>query len=301
MMSGPPIGGVVSSITTPLRDDRLDVESLVRHVEFQIERGVHALFALGTIGEGPLLSMAERREVCERVIKAAAKRVPVIVHCGAADTRQSIQLARHARDAGADAIAVVAPYFYSYGRAAVYGHFLAVAGTVPDVDVFVYDNPARVGYSLDIGMVVDLDSQIPNFRGVKDTGDSIGRVMEYVARSSLEVLVGNNSIILPALTIGARGVVSSLANAVPELIVSLTSAVHRGDLGEALELQKIIVRLTGCLDGFPQIAAVKQLCALRGIDAGSSRAPQRLLTREERVTLEQRLEAVPELGQYLVD
>jgi dihydrodipicolinate synthase/N-acetylneuraminate lyase len=247
------------------------------------------------------MSPDQRKLATEVAVDHAGGRIPVIVHCGAADTATSAELAGHAATLGAWAAAAVAPYFFGYGPTDLDHHFTAVAEAAPELALYLYENPERAGYSIGVEVVTGLVERVPNILGVKDTGDSIGRITQYLAGPGRrpEVYTGNNVTILPALVVGARGAVSALANGVPELLVALYDAWTKDDVDACRELQFAVTRLHGCLAGLPYVGAVKHLVELRGLPAGETRAPQALLGPEQAAVLEARLHACGELRPWL--
>jgi 4-hydroxy-tetrahydrodipicolinate synthase len=287
-------GGIVCSLVTPFADDQsVDVDAFGELIDHQIEAGVHGLFVLGTAGEGMLLGSEERREAAAFAVKHAEGRVPVAIHVGAADTKTTADLAAHAAEVGADAVAVVCPYYFKYGNAALAEHFTTVADAADDVPVYLYDNPERVGYSLDFEMVHALVRDVDNIRGVKDTGDSVGRVTRYATYEdpSIEVYTGNNMTVLPALVMGARGSVSAMASAFPELFVAIYELWTKGDIAAATEAQLAAAKLQTVLDGLPYVGGIKYLSRRRGHPAHGMRAP---LPAADHVasTIDERLEAL---------
>jgi 4-hydroxy-tetrahydrodipicolinate synthase len=299
-MEAPP--GIVCALVTPFRGDgAVDEPALRELVDFQAERGVDALFVLGTTGEGVLLDVAQRRRASEVAAEHLRGRLPLVVHCGAADTRTAAALARHAEEVGAVASAAVAPFFFRYTDAELYRHFAALAEAAPRIGHYVYENPERVGYSAGVGLVARLVDQVPGILGVKDTGDSVGKLGQYLAApgTPIQVYTGSNLTVLPALVMGARGAVSALANAAPELLVELNRAWCAGDLERARRLQLALTRLQDCVAGLPYIAAIKHLVERRGLVAGRTRPPQPLLDAEQRATLDRRLAAHEDLAPWL--
>src|SRR5207247_1705923 len=181
MSEGKAPPGVICALITPFRNDEADLASLGRVIEFQLAKGIHGLFVLGTTGEGPILQPEERKRIAEFAVSQVAGRAPVIVHCGAPDTKTAAELAHHAEAIGADAVAVVAPFYFHYRDGPLYRHFTAIAEAAPGIDHYVYQNPEAVGYSLDVDLVLRLVDDVDNIRGVKDTGDSIARITSYLA------------------------------------------------------------------------------------------------------------------------
>jgi 4-hydroxy-tetrahydrodipicolinate synthase len=137
-------------------------------------------------------------------------------------------------------------------------------------------------------------NEVPNILGVKDTGDTIGKITDYLSQpgAPIEVYVGNNSTIFPALEIGARGAVSAMANALPELTTSVYERWKEGQAAEARRLQFILARLTAALAGVPFVGAVKHLMTRRGLPPGLCRAPQALLTADQAAVVDRRIGAV---------
>ena len=294
--------GILCALVTPFREDQTAVLAALKDVvDFLIERRVHGLFVLGTTGEGVLLEPAERREVAEAAVRHAAGRIPIVVHCGAPDTKTTAGLARHAQEIGAAAAATVLPYYFQYMVPDLYRHFVAVAEAAPGIGHYVYENPERVGYSAGVKLVARLVNEVGNIHGVKDTGDSIGKVTDYLTqpKTSIEVYTGNNSTIFPALMVGARGAVSALANAVPELVVAIFERWKEGRIDEARDLQYTLARLHDSLAGVPFVGAVKHLMERRGLQAGMTRAPQPRLTPEQAGALDRRLAAFGDVRPWL--
>lgn len=294
-------GGIVTALVTPL-DARGDVDTtaLDALVDFQVDRGADGLFVLGTSGEGLLLSPAERGKVTEQVLARAGDRIAVAVHCGAADTDTAAQLVSAAADAGARTVAAIPPLFFNYTERAVHDHFARLADAAPGIDHYLYDNPARVGYSIGTDLARRLTDEVSCIRGVKDTGDSLGRITTYLATSEqMRVFTGNNVIVLGALVMGAAGAVSTTANAVPELFAELYATYQRGNLDKARDLQLTAARLQQALAGLPYIAAAKHLLAVRKLPGGHTHPPLPDLTAEQRTTLDQRLASDPTLHPWL--
>jgi 4-hydroxy-tetrahydrodipicolinate synthase len=294
--------GIVCALVTPFRKDgAVDEPALRELIDFQAERGVDGLFVLGTTGEGPLLDAGERRHATEVAAELLRDRLPLVVHCGAADTLTAVALARHAEEVGAVASAAVVPFFFRYGDAELYRHFATIAAAAPRIGHYLYENPERVGYSAGVGLVARLVDEVPGVLGVKDTGDSVGKLGRYLASpgTAIQVYTGSNLTVLPALVMGARGAVSALANAAPELLVAINRAWCAGDLQQARRLQLALTRLQDCLAGLPYIAAIKHLVERRGLPAGQSRPPQPALDAEQAATLDRRLAAQEDLGPWL--
>jgi dihydrodipicolinate synthase/N-acetylneuraminate lyase len=293
--------GIICALATPFdKDETVDLPALRLLLDFQIEKGMHGIFPLGTTGEGVLLDPHERMAVAEAVVEHVGDRVPVLIHCGAPDTKTAADLARHAAGLGVAGVATVAPYYFAYDADDLFRHFVTVAEASPDIANYLYENPERVGYSLGVSLVTRLIDEVPNIRGIKDTGDSIGRLQAYLAQpgEAPEVYVGNNMTIFPALVIGARGAVSALANAVPELVVRLFDAFGEGNMGEARALQVSLAHVHLACGGLSYVGAVKHLMEQRGLPAGGTRAPQPSMTPDQARLIDERLDSWDDLDPW---
>jgi dihydrodipicolinate synthase/N-acetylneuraminate lyase len=294
--------GILCALVTPFGEDQSpDPGPLRAVIDFLIDRGVHGLFVLGTTGEGPMLDATERRGTAGLAVGHVDGRVPLVLHCGAPDTRTTAGLAEHGDRIGADGVAAVVPYFFRHGPEDLFRHFETVAAAAPGLPHYVYENPERVGYSAGVSVVASLVNEVPNVVGVKDTGDTIGKITDYLSQPGrpIQVYVGNNSTILPALVVGARGAVSAMANAVPELAVAVFDRWNEGRLDQARELQFVLARLTAALAGVPFVGGVKHLMARRGLPAGGCRAPQAVLTPGQAEAVDARLSQIEGAERWL--
>jgi dihydrodipicolinate synthase/N-acetylneuraminate lyase len=294
--------GIVCSLVTPFaRDERPDLGALGELLDVQVDKRVHGLFLLGTAGEGLLLTPQERMDTAEFAVERVGGRVPILLHCGAADTVTACRLAEHAQGLGVSAEAAVGPYFYSYGPESLFEHYRRLAEAAPAIGHYVYENPERVGYAVGVETIVRLVREVAGIRGVKDTGDSIARIGRYLAAAEgeIDVYAGNNELVVPALVVGARGAVSAIASAVPELMVEVYERWAAGRLDEALELQRTVSRLHLCLEGMPYLGAIKYLARRRGLPAGGLRAPQPDVSPQQAAEIDRRLDSTPELGPWL--
>lgn len=271
------IQGVIVPLLTPIRADTVDSDGLARLIEFVIERGVAGLFPLGTTGEGPLFTVAERKLAAEWVVKHAAGRVPVIIHTGTITTAETIDLTRHARDVGADAVAIVPPYFYKISDEALFEHFAAVALAVPDLPVYLYNNPGVTPNTLSTDLVVRLAGAFDNVIGLKDSGGGLATLFASrdLQNGEFNTASGPDGLILAAQAIGVDACVSGNANIVPELVVGLLKAAKRGDFETARRLQARLDDVRRILGDGADLSLYKAVCAKRGVPIGDVRAPLR--------------------------
>jgi dihydrodipicolinate synthase/N-acetylneuraminate lyase len=270
--------GLLAAAVTPLAGggEVLDEDAVDPLVAFLGSSGLDGVLALGTTGEGILLSPAERRRAAELFVNARPDDFTVAVHCGAQTTRETTELAAHAADLGADAVAVIGPPYYALDEPALLEHFAAAAAACEPVPFYVYEFAARSGYAVPIVVLAQLRERAPNFVGLKVSDRPWERFEPYLVEG-LDVFVGPESLIQRGMAGGAVGVVSGLATAFPAEV----AAAVRGLPGPDLEA------LRDGLEQFPFHAAAKHVLRRRGVPIREDvRAPLRELTEDEREALD---------------
>lgn len=268
--------GVIVPVLTPFDSGgRLDTHALAALVEYLIARGVHGLFPGGTTGEGPLLSVDERKLLGETVVAAAAGRVPVIIHTGAITTAATIELTRHAQAIGAAAAAVMPPFYFRHSDAALLAHYLTVTRAAPDFRFYLYNFPFVSNNTLTFELVTALLARAPNIVGMKDSSGSLELLarLAAVTGGAFNTANGGDGQILAAQALGLDACVSGNANVVPELVVALYEAASAGDLARARGLQQKLNRVRELLGDGGDLSLFKQIMARRGIPVGDVRAP----------------------------
>jgi dihydrodipicolinate synthase/N-acetylneuraminate lyase len=275
--------GALAAALTPLRDggEALDEDAIAPYVDFLAAGGVDGLLALGTTGEGFLLPLDQRLRAAQLFVEAADRRLLVAVHCGAQSTWDTVQLAAHAADTGADGVAVMAPPYFLLDEAELLSHFDAAARACAPTPFYVYEFAARSGYPIPVAVLQRLRDAAPNFRGLKVSDKPWERFAPYLI-DGLDVFVGPEALLQQGLAAGATGAVSALASTFPELVAAAVRDRGGVDLG--------LVR--AALERFPFQAAAKVVLARRGVPVRPDvRRPLRLLTDAERRELEQWLES----------
>jgi dihydrodipicolinate synthase/N-acetylneuraminate lyase len=273
--------GTLAAAVTPLRDDGAAVEEAAVGplCAFFARSGLDGVLALGTTGEGILLTVDERRRVTEAFV-AAAGPLTVAVHCGAQTTADTVTLASHAAEVGAAAVAVIGPPYFALDDDALFAHFAAAADACAPLPFYVYEFAARSGYAVPVGVLERLREHAPNLRGLK-VSDRPWEAFSPYLLAGLDVFVGPESLIEQGLRAGAAGVVSGLASAFPEEVV----AAARGEPARVRELRAELER-------FPFHAAAKRILGRRGVPIRENvRAPLRALRGEEREELDRWLES----------
>ena len=275
--------GVYVPLLTPFQSDgELDPPALERLVDYVLAAGVHGLFLGGTTGEFPLLSTAERQRVAEVVVARAAGRVPVVVHAGAPSTREAIQLARHAQDIGASAVAVVAPYFFPLSDEALVAHYVAVAAAIPRLPMLLYNIPQRTGNELLPHVAAEIVRRCPNVVGIKDSSGNLSQTIEYFTlRADFQVAQGADGLLVAGLAMGVEAAVSGNANVFPELAVAVFEAWWRGDQAAARTAQARFDAARRPLRSGLDMSLFKGVLARRGVEVGDVRSPLRPATETE--------------------
>jgi dihydrodipicolinate synthase/N-acetylneuraminate lyase len=280
------ISGVLAAAATPLRDGGagLDTDAVEPLCDFLSAAGLDGLLALGTTGEGILLTVAERRRAAELFLEASGGRLSVAVHCGAQTTRDTVALAEHAASREADAVAVIAPPYFALDERALLDHFGAAAGACAPTPFYVYEFASTSGYAVPPAVVERLRERAPNLAGLKVSDAPWERFSPYLIEG-LDVFVGPESLIGRGMAAGAAGAVSALATAFPELVAAAVREPAGPAAGRVGELRAQVER-------FPRHAALKRVLALRGVPVREDvRAPLRTMTDGERRELDALAEA----------
>jgi dihydrodipicolinate synthase/N-acetylneuraminate lyase len=275
--------GALAAAVTPLRDagEALDEDAVVPYVEFLAAGGLDGLLALGTTGEGFLLPVEQRLRAAELFVGAAQGRLLVAVHCGAQSTWDTVRLAAHAADIGADGVAVMAPPYFTLDEDALFAHLAAAARACAPTPFYVYEFAVRSGYPAPLSVLARLREAAPNFRGLKVSDTPWDRFAPYLIEG-LDIFVGPEALIPQGFAGGAVGAVSALGSAFPELIAAAVRDPAAADLGP----------VRAAVERFPFQAAAKAILGQRGVPIHPDvRRPLRTLTDDEREELEAWLES----------
>jgi 4-hydroxy-tetrahydrodipicolinate synthase len=269
----PRFQGTLTALITPFRNDEIDEIALRALVEFQVTSGVDGLIPCGTTGESVTMTTEERRRVVEIVIDQTGGRVPVIAGTGSNNTRQAIADSRHAQAAGADAALVVVPYYNKPTQAGLIAHYTAIADAT-DLPVILYNVPGRTGINMSAETTLELAAH-PNIAGIKEACGSLDQVSEIVteAPEGFVTLSGDDSLTLPMMSIGARGVISVASNIVPSAMSALTGACRREDFTRARDIHNALFPLMRAMFIENNPTAVKTAAALLGLCSDEVRLP----------------------------
>lgn len=276
--------GLSVALTTPFKDGEVDYETLQSQVEFQVEAGTTCVCPVGTTGESPTLSHEEHERVIEAVVEAAAGRIKVMPGTGSNSTREALRLTRWAAEKGADAALVVAPYYNKPTQEGFLAHFEALADAV-EIPICVYNIPGRTGKNIEPETILRM-AERPNISLVKEATGSMDQASQILAGSDLTLLSGDDSLTLPLMSMGGRGVISVVGNILPKDMIALISAFDTGDLAEARRWHHKLFPLCRNMLGMstnpiPIKAAMKML----GRDSGELRMPMTPLSPEQEESL----------------
>ena len=274
--TGSKLSGTIAAAVTPLRDggEAVDVEAIEPLVAELARGGVDGILALGTTGEGILLSTAERRAVAEAFVQAGAGRLTIMVHCGAQTTSATAALSAHAAEIGAAAVAVIGPPYYEPDDRALVEHFRVAAAACAPLPFFVYELAARSGYAVPPSVIEELRGKAPNLVGLK-VSDTPWEKFEPYLMDGLRIFVGPEGLIARGMAAGAVGAVSGLAAAFPEAVAAEVR-------NPSIDGSRAVGELRAAMNGFPFQAALKRVLVRRGVPMVEvSRRPLRGLTPSE--------------------
>jgi dihydrodipicolinate synthase/N-acetylneuraminate lyase len=269
--------GAIAAAVTPLASGGgdLDEAAVGPLVRFLADGGIDGALVCGTTGEGILLSPPERVRVAERFVEARPDGFQVAIHAGAQSTADTVALATHAKEIGADAVAVIAPPYFPLDEPALLEHLRAAAEACGPLPFYVYEFAGRSGYAIPVAVIERLRETSPNLAGLK-VSDTPWSAIEPYALEGLDLFVGSEPLVLEALEHGADGAVSGLATAFPEIVAAL---VHDRDAtaGEHVSTLRTL------LGPIPFHAALKEILVARGVPIRPDvRPPLRPLTPQER-------------------
>jgi 4-hydroxy-tetrahydrodipicolinate synthase len=280
-----PCGCYVAVITPFLEDGSVDEEGLRSNIEFLIEQGVAGVVPCGTTGESATLSWEEHNRVVDIALAQVNGRVQVIAGAGSNNTAESVEAARHAREKGADAILCITPYYNKPTQEGLYQHFRVIAREA-GVPVVVYNVPGRTGTNVapeTIERLCDVD----NIVAVKEAGGNLLQISEIHHRCGdrLSILSGDDALTLPVLACGGKGVISVVANFVPERMVALVKSYLDGDTARALALHEDLLDLANAMFIESNPIPVKTTMNLLGFKSGGLRLPLVAMAEENKAKL----------------
>jgi len=263
--------GSITALVTPFKKGKLDEKALARLVRRQIDAGTDGLVPCGTTGESPTLSYKEHERVIEVVVDAANGEVPVIAGTGSNSTDEAIEMTRFAKKAGADGALMVTPYYNKPTQEGIFRHYEAVAKRV-DIPIVLYNIPGRSVVTVSAETVARL-AKIPTIVAVKEATGSMDMTSHILSLCDITVLSGDDSLTLPLMAIGAKGVISVASNVVPAEVAAMTDAFATGHVNEARALHNKLFSLCRALFVETNPIPVKRAMKLLGLCDDELRLP----------------------------
>ncbi len=284
-MKQPVFIGCAAAMVTPFRNGSVDYEALDKLIEMQIAGGCAAAAVCATTGESAVLSYPEHRAIVAEAVRCAAGRIPVIAGAGSNSTDHALTLIKQAEDAGADALLLVTPYYNKTSQAGLVRHYTYLADRA-EKPILLYDVPSRTGMSIAPETLAEL-SRHPRIFGLKAACtdlDTISRAIR-LCPADFSFYSGNDSLTLPLMALGAKGVISVCANLVPEAMSELTRLCLSGDFRSAAALHYEYLELMEALFMDVNPIPVKAAMAEAGLCSGQLRLPLTELSLEKRARL----------------
>jgi 4-hydroxy-tetrahydrodipicolinate synthase len=277
--------GVSTALVTPFRNGEIDEPALRELVEFQIATGIDGLVPCGSTGESATMSHAEHQRVVEIVVGTARGRVPVVPGTGSNNTREAIELTRHAKEAGADGALLISPYYNKPTQDGIVAHYAEIARET-DFPLLVYNIPGRTASNMLPATVARL-ADIEQVVGVKEASGDLVQISEVVARcpDDFSVLSGDDALTLPILAVGGHGVISTSANVAPAEMIEMVNAFQAGDLPRARAIHLRLLPLFGVLFCETNPIPVKAAVAEMGRIGDEIRLPLTEITQPNRERL----------------
>ncbi len=265
--------GALSALVTPFRDGAIDEKALRELVEWQIQSGIDGLVPCGSTGESATLSHAEHEQAIKLVIDQARRRVPVIAGTGSNSTAEAIRLTAYAREAGADGALLISPYYNKPTQDGIFRHYKAIA-TAVDLPLIVYNIPGRTGSNIAPETFARM-CEVRNIAGIKEASGSMDQCSDILkfCGDRLTMLAGDDSLTLPLMAMGAKGVISVITNVMPREMHELAAAGLAGDFARARELHFRMLPLMRTLFLETNPIPIKQACAFMGKCTNEVRMP----------------------------
>ena len=278
------------ALVTPFSGGRIDLGALEALIHWQIDMLTDAIIVLGTTGEPCTIAPMERAALIERAVSCVAGRVPLIVGAGANDTRTAIACAEQAQALGADGLLVVTPYYNKASREGLLAHYWAIADSV-DIPIIAYNVPSRTGVNMPPEVVAELLKH-PMIRGVKEASGDIKQMQRLAALCpGAAIYAGNDDQAYAMMALGARGVISVVANVLPTAMHEMAASYLRGDVELSREMQFALLDVADALFCEVSPIPVKAALSMMGRIEEELRLPLTPLEGEKRAALRKALAA----------
>ena len=267
-----PFTGSAVAIVTPFEGDKINFDALGELIETQLAHKTDAIVICGTTGEASTMPDAEHLSAIDYTVRKVAGRVPVIAGTGSNDTKHAIALTKHAEELGADAILSVTPYYNKASQRGLIEHFRVIAEAI-NIPIILYNVPSRTGMSFSIPALKEL-AKIPNIVALKEASGNISYTAKVAAEvPELYLYSGNDDMIVPVMSLGGLGVISVVANILPEETHNLCAAFSEGNVAEARKLQLSMLDLINKLFIEVNPIPIKTAMQILGYPVGNLRLP----------------------------
>ncbi len=285
--------GIITALVTPFKNGKLDEQAYRQHIEWQINEGVHALLPCGTTGESATLSHSEHEDVIRICIEQANKRIPVLAGAGSNNTSEAISLTKFAKDIGADACLHITPYYNKPSQEGLFQHFKAINDAV-DIPVYAYNVPGRTGTNMLPSTIARIYKELHNVKGIKEAAGNIVQISDMIEQcdKDFRLLTGDDFNFLPALSLGARGVISVASNVVPRMYADLYDAFNNKDLEKARTIHFSLQELNRTLFIDVNPVPTKTALSLMNRMSPELRLPLTALSKEHTNVLKNALKSV---------
>lgn len=266
------IGGCMTAMITPFKDDEIDYSALDKVIDEHIKNNV-AVLVCGTTAETATLTDEEYKQIIEYVVKKVDKKVCVMAGCGSNNTKQAIEKAKFCEEKGVDVLLIVTPYYNKTTDEGLYQHYKAIANSV-SLPIYLYNVPARTGLDMSSEVVIRLSS-IDNIIGIKEASGNIIKAQEIISKTDDDFYVysGCDDIIVPMMSIGAKGVISVISNAYPKYVKEIVDSFEKGDIKKAMKMQLDMLELNKMMFIEANPIPIKKACSHLGICENKLRLP----------------------------
>lgn len=266
--------GAIVAIVTPIKDDKIDYESYKKLIDFQLKNKTNGILTCGCTGEPATLSYDEHKEMIKFTVEYVNGKVPVIAGTGSNNTKEAIELSQYAEKVGADGCLLITPYYNKPTQKGLYLHYKEIAKNV-SIPIILYNVPSRTGISIAPETVLEL-SEIKNIVGIKEASgslDQVSKILSIVKRDDFVVLSGDDSLTLPIISVGGKGVVSVASNVVPYEVSQMVEYALNGDFENARKLHLKLFSIFKILFIETNPIPVKTILSLMGMISPEWRLP----------------------------
>lgn len=268
--------GVITALVTPFIDQQLDEEGLIQNIRFQLDRGINGILLLGTTGESAALTSEEHVRVISIGVQEAKGKIPVLVGTGSNSTQSTIENTQRAKNLGADAVLIVAPYYNKPSQEGIFRHFEAITNEV-DIPVMVYNHPGRSGVNIEVSTMMRI-ADLSGIIGIKEASENISQAGDLLCAArgknpDFSIFSGDDANTYPMMTMGASGVISVAGNLFPAEMVLMVNALLEGRFEQALEMHFELLPFFKAEFKETNPVPIKEAMNLCGMAAGKCRLP----------------------------